>query len=108
MGVSFTEVATIQAPTRSATTGQYSVSYADDETDAQVRFVPLRGRAILTNLGAIPAETSECFVAGHHTIAPGYRIVYNSITYEVMSVETYGPKDVPSHHVCIVKRLVDV
>ena len=104
-----TQIATIQSAARSATTGQFSITIASDNTDAQVRIVPLKGVAVLSALGQIPTrEHFEILVDGAHTIAPGYRVVHNSVTYEVLTVQTFGDHNSPSHHQCIARRLGDV
>jgi len=96
-----TEIATIKAGTRSGTTAPYSVSYASNETSAQVKISPLKTKEFLTNLGAIPAqERFTIFVHKAHTVAPGFQVVKGDVTYEIETVEEYE-----FHYRCIARRL---
>jgi len=99
------KIGTLKAPSRSATTSQFSVSYATETSDVRVRLAPMRGRSMLTALGGIPSgEFFEAFIDGNITAAPGYELVVNSVTYVVKSVETYGDDISPTFHRCLVQR----
>lgn len=95
-----TEVVEVQSPTESGTTAAFSITYATSEATAPARLVPLRGKEMLSILGGIPdREHAELYVHGDVTIDSGYRVVHNSITWEVVTAEDYG-----DYIRCLVRR----
>lgn len=100
------QVGTLTAPVATAVTSQYSVSYPTDTSNVQCRILPLNQTQILASLGNIPTETFQGWIDGRHTVNVGYRLTHNSITYEVLSVETHGPHLAPTLHKVLLRRLM--
>lgn len=96
-----TDIVEVQAASRSGATEAYSVSYATSEASALGRVVPIRGKELLSILGGIPErETAELYLHPDISIEPGYRVVHNSITYEVLTTEDWG-----TFKRCLIRRL---
>jgi hypothetical protein len=97
----FSDICAIQSNADSATTGQLSVTYTQTEATAICYFKPIRSKELITMFGGIPtSEHCELFMHPIHTIAPGYRVVKDSVTYEVLTSEVYS-----THTRCLIRRL---
>lgn len=101
-----TDTATIKRGSRTGTDSQYNVSFANDETDAMVKLLPVSQSRVFSSLGQIPTGTYVLWVDGKHTIQPGDRVVMNSVTYDVEEVETHflGHIAINWFHECLVTR----
>src|SRR3990167_638890 len=100
------QVGTLTAPVATAVTAQYSISYPTDTGDVKCRILPLNQTQILASLGNIPTETFQAWIDGRHTVAQGYQLTHNSITYEILSVESHGPHSHPFIHKVLLRRLM--
>lgn len=99
-----TEVATLQAPSATAATSQFSVSYPTTVSNVRCRILPVNQTRLLGALGNIAAETFQAWIDGIKTVMIGSLLVHNSITYEVLSVESWGNYLFPNVHKVLLKR----
>lgn len=101
------QIGTVQSSAVSATTSQFTVTHSNAETSAQMRLLPLSQSSMLGTLGAnIPTETFQLWIDAQITVHPGYVVTLNSVTYQVISVETYGTFEAPDYHKCLVQRMM--
>lgn len=101
------QIGTVQSSAVSATTGQFTITHANAETSAQMRLLPLSQSGMLTHLGSnLPTETFQLWIDAQVTVHPGYMVTLNSVTYEIISVETYGVFESPDYHKCLAQRML--
>lgn len=100
------QIGTVQSGTKSGVTAQFTMTHAAAESSAQMRLLPLNQARILSATGSIPTEVFQLWVDADVTISLEDLIVLDSVTYKVLSVETYGTFESPDYHKCVVQRML--
>jgi|SRR3990167_1868298 len=101
------QIGTVKSSSRSATTAQLTVTHANDETDAQMRLLPLSQSNLFGALGGgVATETYQLWIDADVTIAVDYLVTLDGSTYKIMSVETYGTFETPDFHKCLVQKMM--